>query len=165
MKRIITHVTLIALAVILFCVAGPSLSFSQETTVVKVERLLNQTGYNVVKKTNNVWFINFTGKNSPPFKVVISTDQDEVTDIVIFVTLIKKNSFVHSVEALSNLLKYNHKIDRVKVGFDSDEDVSVRVDCSSRIVDVPELKAIIQQIAAASDEIYGGMKPFLTTAR
>ncbi len=165
MKRIITCVTLIVLAVIVCCFAGPSIVCSQETNMAKVDRLLNQTGYIIVKKTPNVWYIDFTGKNLPSYKVIISTDQDEVTDVVVFVMVIKKKDFIQSVESLYKLLKFNHKLDRIKVGLDDDDDISVRVDCDSRITDAQELKAIIGQVASSSEEVCAGMKPFFTTAR
>jgi hypothetical protein len=58
-------------------------------------------------------------------------------------------------------LQNNHNLDRVKIGFDRDGDVSVRIDFSMRVTDVDEFRAIITQDQRASDELYKIIEPYL----
>jgi hypothetical protein len=51
--------------------------------------------------------------------------------------------------------------DRAKIGLDADGGLSVRVDSAVRILDVEELKAVVEQVAAATDEIYKIISPSL----
>ena len=154
-----------ALIVIVCCVAGPSPVYSQEPPAATLDRLLSQSGYTIVKKTSNVWTIDFNGTKSPPFKVVISVGSTPASDIVVFVTVIEKKNFTASVDAMYKLLKFDYELDRVKVGLDRDDDISVRIDSKLRITDLPLLKEIIEQVANSSEEVYVGMMPFLKTAR
>ena len=165
MKRIITCITLIALIAIVCCFAVPSPVCSQEPPEATLERLLNQSGYTIVKKTSKVWTIDFNSTKSPPFRVIISVGSTPAPDIVVFVTVIQKKDFTASVESMYKLLKLTYELDKVKVMFDRDDDISVRIDSMLRITDLQALKEIIGQVARSSETIYVEMMPFLKTAR
>jgi hypothetical protein len=49
------------------------------------------------------------------------------------------------------------------VGLDSDGDIFVRCDASVRTLDAQSFKAMIDQVAAAANEVYEGVGPFLTS--
>ena len=162
MRRTTAFIVMALLIIIACCYIFPIPVSAQDNTPATVERLLGQSGYNYVKKTNNVWYIDFHGKNLPQYKVIITTGQDLV---VIFVTVIEKRNFTASTEAQQRLLKLSYEMDRVKVGLDRDDDIFVRVDLSPRILDIQELKENIEQVASSADATYKAMMPFLTTAR
>ncbi len=49
----------------------------------------------------------------------------------------------------------------MKVGFDGDDDLSVRIDGSLRVADATYLLNIVNQVKNSSDEIYGKIQPYL----
>ena len=66
---------------------------------------------------------------------------------------------------LQKLLRLNEDLDRVKIGIDQSGDVFVRIDLSVRTVDAQELKENIKQLAAATDEVFAAIKPFITIVK
>jgi len=58
-------------------------------------------------------------------------------------------------------LKFNHRVDRVKIGLDDDGDTFVRVDLSLRVLDAQEFKLNVEQVAAGADEVFAGIQTFL----
>jgi hypothetical protein len=81
--------------------------------------------------------------------------------MVIFVTVVEKRRMPVTTDFLHTLLKFNHEFDRVKVGLDADDDLSVRIDAPLRLADAQEFHDIVTQIKNASDEIYGKIEPQL----
>jgi hypothetical protein len=59
------------------------------------------------------------------------------------------------------LLKANHEYDQVKIGFNNDDDLLVRIDASMRLADALYLKNVVSQVKNSSDEIYGKIQPQL----
>jgi hypothetical protein len=132
----------------------------QEGKAARIAQLLEGSGYSYKKETEKVWSIDFTGKSLSSFKVVLVT-QEEL--LVILTVVAKKTEFTVSPELLRKLLQFNNSIDRVKVGFDDEGDIFVRTDLSHRVIDDDEFKLNVKQVAAATDEVYAGIKPFLRT--
>ncbi|MGH9564337.1 MAG: hypothetical protein ACRD3S_23020 [Terracidiphilus sp.] len=128
----------------------------------KLVRLLKADGYDY-KTTNSptVFVIHFTGTNLKDIKVVMAVGGDEDSDLVVFVTVASKATMPTTADFRYNLLKFNHEYDQVKVGFDGDDDLSVRIDGSIRLMDADFLKIIVTQMKTASDEIYGKIQPSL----
>ncbi len=56
------------------------------------------------------------------------------------------------------VIKFNHTMDRVKVGLDGDGDLFVRCDSTVRIMDAAEFKLVVEPVAAAADEVYEGVQ-------
>jgi hypothetical protein len=65
------------------------------------------------------------------------------------------------LDLATRMLSLNHELDRVKIGTDDDGDAFVRLDASLRVLDVEETKEDMEQVASASDEVYGDMRPSL----
>ena len=122
-------------------------------------QLLESSGYNFKVVNATVWSINFTGKKLPTFKVILATQDDLV---VVFVTIAEKKNLPMTADFLYRLLRFDHSLDRVKVGIDDDGDAFVRVDLTVRILDLQEFKMNIEQVAAAADETYGGIMASLS---
>jgi hypothetical protein len=162
MKRTTRCAAIAALTLMFTLQALTTAVWAEDNAVATIDRLLEQSGYPYKKNTDIVWHFEFSGKSMPTRKLVGSSDKELM---VIFVTLVPKKDFTITPELLEKLLKYNQKLDRVKVSLDSDGDISVRIDLSWRVVDLQEFKVNIDQLKAASIEIYEGVKPFLTTVR
>jgi Putative bacterial sensory transduction regulator len=125
---------------------------------VKVGHLLADSGYNFVKKTDTVWYVEKQGKALKDFKVIIATENDLM---VTFVIVAKKSQLQDTDTLFRKLLRFNHDLDRVKIGFDGDGDLFVRADNSVRTMDVQELKEIVEQVAASANEVYAGTSDFI----
>ena len=146
--------------------AAPGGTVAQEPTdagTIKVGQILEESGYSYEKRAARVWTIPFEGKAFADFTVILSTSEDGQL-LVIFVVLARKAEIQASAALWSTMLHFNDELDRVKVGIDPDQDAFVRIDLSTRIVDVAELKVNIEQLAASADEVYAALQPHLITS-
>ena len=125
-------------------------------TINKLISLMQQDGF-AYKTTSSptVFMIHFTGDHLKDIKVVIALGGDEDSDLVVFVTVTPKATMPATADFRYTLLKMNHDFDQVKVGFDADGDLSVRIDASMRVADATYVKSVINQVKNSSDEIYG----------
>ncbi|MDR3724699.1 MAG: hypothetical protein P4K83_09465 [Terracidiphilus sp.] len=103
----------------------------------------------------------FAGDNLKDGKLILTVGEAEDTELVMFVTLAAKNQIPKSSAFQYKLLKANHEYDLVKVGFDSDDDLSLRIDASLRLADARYLGNLVTQIEKVSDELYGKLQPSL----
>ncbi len=130
-----------------------------DVSAARVNTLLGQSGYTFVQIPGKaVWTIDFTGKSLPKFKVILAA-QDDL--LVVFVTIAQKKNIPLSADFMMKMLRFDHSLDRVKVGIDDDGDAFVRIDLSVRILDIQEFKLNIEQVAAAANEVYGGIQSSL----
>ena len=151
---------LLALLVI-FLLVVPTLLSAQTTedSRQKVISLMRACNYDyTTTRSPTVWVIHFTGERLKDVKVILAVENDTQ---VTFVTVVEKRRMPVTTGFMRTLLERNHKMDRVKVGFDADGDLSVRIDSTVHITDVDEFRAIVTQVKAASDEIYGIIEPSL----
>jgi hypothetical protein len=143
--------------------AAPSLhAQSLNDKADKLVSLMKQDGYDY-KATSSptVFFIQLTGDHLKNIKVIMALDDSADSDLVIFVTVTPKATMPTTADFRYTLLKDNFAYDMVKVGFDDDDDLSVRIDGSLRVADAAYLKSLITQVKNASDEIYGKIQPSL----
>jgi hypothetical protein len=132
---------------------------SVSDNATKLVGLLKECGYDYrTTKSPTVWTVHFSGSHLKDVKVVLAVNEEV---LVTFVTVVEKRRMPVSVDFRGTLLDYNHQYDRVKVAFDRDGDLSVRVDNSMRILDAGELRAVVEQVRSVSDEIYGKIEPSL----
>lgn len=127
-------------------------------TVAKLAGLLEHSGYTYRKAADNVWVVSFKSSSLGEIKIFVTS----ADDLVVMGTVVaeKKNMQV-TPEMMRQLLKLAHEIDRVKIGFDSDDDLFVRSEVGARLFDLEEFKSYMQQLFAANDKIYAAIKPFL----
>jgi hypothetical protein len=155
--------TVIAIIVLTSMVLSAAGAFAQSATVdasaAKALRLLQASGYQFTTHTPIVWSIDRTGSSLKSFKVVLSVSEEL---LVIFVTVAPKARLRMTPEFMQSLLKFNYSMDRVKVGIDNDGDLCVRIDSSIRLTDVQELKTEVEQVAAASNEVYEGSSSYIS---
>ena len=84
---------------------------------------------------------------------------------VMFVVVAEKKQLKVTSELMRILLRMNDDFDRVKIGIDKNGDLFVRVDSSTRVMDVQELKDNIEQVAAATDEVTKAIKPYISQSK
>jgi hypothetical protein len=148
-------------AALLFSLVLPMTAQTSDQGIAKMVSLMRANDYNfITTKSPTVWVIHFTGTHLKDIKVILALDTDN-NQMVIFVTVVEKRRMPVTIDFLHNLLKQNHALDRVKVGLDADDDLSVRIDAPLRIADTQEFHDIVTQIKNASDEIYGQIEPQL----
>jgi hypothetical protein len=128
-----------------------SLSQPAAAQSMSMDAMLKETGYAYTTHNPTTWSIDLTRKNLGKVKVILSTGSDI---LVTFVILAKKAAIQKTPQMMDTLLTANHDYDYTKIGLDKDGDMFVRIDMPLRTVDATELKAIIDQVANASDEVY-----------
>lgn len=144
---------------IVICSFALSISASaQESSAAKTGRLLNESGVNFTKVANDIWTVPFDGKTLRNFQVLIGVDKDV---LVMFVIVTDKKKYTRSPELLNKLLLQNDQMDRVKIGIDKQGEIAVRIDLTVRLMDKRELSENLDQVAAASDQIFAIIQPYL----
>ncbi|HME58243.1 MAG TPA: hypothetical protein VKF63_07890 [Terracidiphilus sp.] len=148
-------------AALLFSLVLPMAAQTAEEGSAKMVSLMQANSYNfITTRSPTVWVIHFTGAHLNDTKVVLALDTSNY-QMVIFVTVVEKRRMPVTTDFLHTLLKFNHEYDRVKVGLDADDDLSVRIDAPLRLADAQEFHDIVTQIKNSSDEIYGKIEPQL----
>jgi hypothetical protein len=128
---------------------------SQADNSTALVALLDKSGYNYNKIDDGVYTVPATGKNIPEFSVNVVMSGDVV---LVMTKLADRKDVTASVPLLTKILELNHYFDSVKLGF-SDDMLYVRMDNHLRIMDVDELKYMIDQVANAADEAYPQLQP------
>jgi hypothetical protein len=137
----------------------PTLATATDASAAKIVTLLQADQYNYVSTNSpTVWMIPFTGDHLKDIRVVVTVKDSTV---VAFVTLVQNQRLPVTTDFMRTLLEENHEFDRVKIGYDREGDLSVRIDGSVRVMDAGELRDIVNQVRNASDEIYGLIEPNL----
>jgi hypothetical protein len=147
------------LAAALGAVAGCAQEAPAKGGAAKVDQIAKASGYDFTRKTDSVWAADFQGKNLKNFRLIVAI-QDDV--LVTFVTITEKAKMPVNTAFMRKLLHYNSTLDRVKIGYDDDGDLFVRCDASVRVLDAKEFHSIVDQVSAASDEVYKGIAEFLS---
>ncbi len=132
---------------------------TSEQSAEKLLSLLKSSGLQYRNTKNpTVWVIDSTGDHLKSYKVIIAVEGDLA---VAFVTVAQQRRLPVTTDFMRILLQNNHNLDRVKIGYDRDGDISVRIDFSMRVTDVEEFRAIVTQDQRASDTIYKLIEPYL----
>lgn len=117
----------------------------------KLEGLLKQTGYEFKKASQDVWITTVEGKNKKAIDMVVV----ESGGMTVLFSIVKENA-IDSLSAvqLKNLLKLNMALDRIKIGFDEENNLLVRIDATTRLLDAEELTLLLDQAGSAADESF-----------
>jgi hypothetical protein len=135
--------------------------FSQGTTAqtsAKIEQWLKQSGLTYTKAGDNVWLVKSKGNALQEFNTLVAAYEGVV---VIGVVMANKKELKMSQDLLFKILKLNHDVDFIKIGFDNDDDLFVRLERKVRTLDLEEFKACYTEVTAAADRLYTEVKPFL----
>jgi hypothetical protein len=152
---------LLLLAALLFPAAVPAAAQS-DADIAKVVSLMQADNFSYqTTRSSSVWTIHFTGSHLKDIKVVVAVGGQSEVNLVAFVTVTEKRRMPISTDFMRTLLEENHNLDRVKIGYDGDGDLEVRVDAMLRVTDAAEFQAIVNQVKTSSDQIYGAIEPQL----
>ena len=131
---------------------------SDPQTVARLAGILERSGYTYRKAADNIWVVNFKGTSLAEINVFVTSAEGL---IVMGSVVAEKSAMQVNAEMMRKLLKLAHDIDRVKIGFDSDDDLFVRSEVSARLFDLEEFKSYMQQLSAGTDKIHAAIKPYL----
>jgi hypothetical protein len=146
-------------SVCLLPIGARAAGLSTTDSAAKVVSLMTADSYNFVPtKSPSVWMIPFAGDHLKNIRVVVTVKD---STMVVFATIVDNQHLPVTTDFMRTLLEENHELDRVKVGYDHEGDLSVRIDSSMRVIDAAELREIVNQVRNASDEIYGMIEPSL----
>ena len=126
--------------------------------VAKLAQILERSGYPYKKATDNVWVVNFKGKSLADFSVFVTSAENL---IIMGAVVAPKASMKVTPEMMFKLLRIVHDIDRVKIGFDDDEDLFLRAEVNARCFEVEEFKSSMDQISAGVDKVHAAIKSYL----
>jgi hypothetical protein len=161
-RRTLSLTRLCLLAAALFSLALPLVAQSTTVDTAKMVSLMQACNYDFhTTSSPTVWTIHFTGTHLKDIKVVLALGHDDDSDMVIFVTVVEKRRMPVTTDFMRHLLEQNHALDMVKIGFDADGDLSVRIDASLRVADAAYLRNVVSQVKNSSDDIYGQIEPNL----
>jgi len=136
-----------------------------QASIAKLKGLLSASNFEYhTTKSPTVFTVHYQGQHMPKIKVMLALGSDADADLVIFVTVVEKYRMPTDTDFRRLLLEYAHQVDSVKVAFDADGDLSLRIDASMRLADASYLSARIAQLKNASDELYGKIEPQLLPA-
>lgn len=136
--------------------AGTTDAQNKAASTAKVTQLLAASGYPHRKTGDNTWVITRQGKRP----ILIATGSEFVVFGII--VAVKQNMGV-TQELEFNLLKLNHNLDYAKTGFDADDDLFVRAELRIRIIDLPLLRATVNDVERAEDRAAKEVRPFLVS--
>lgn len=131
-----------------------------QADAAKVEQLLQQSGYRYRKVSDGVWVIERQGKSLPKFTIIFASGSGFLVMGVIVAT---KKTMNTTSDMMFKLLKLNHSLDYVKIGFDDDDDLFVRGEVKTRQLDLQEFKESVERVSTDADQIYEAIKPYLKT--
>jgi RAB protein geranylgeranyltransferase component A len=126
--------------------------------VSKLAQILEHSGYTYRKAADNVWVVTFKGKSKADIQVFVTSAENL---IVMGTVVATKASMKVTPELMFKLLRIVHDIDRVKIGFDDDEDLFLRAEVTNKCFDVDAFKSTMDQISAGTDKVYAAIKAHL----
>ena len=135
--------------------AGPGKSNAE-----KITALLDQSGESYTRVEENVWRIKFKGKVLTDFNVLITSTGESL--IVLVIVAEKKDLKGNPPEMMYKLLKSEFDVDFVKTGLSDRDDLLVSAELTIRTLDLQEFKLIVDQVAAAADQTYATVRPYMT---
>lgn len=127
--------------------------------VSKLAQILERSGYTYRKAADNVWVVSFKGNSKTDIQVFVTSAENL---IVMGTVVAAKASMKVTPEMMFKLLRIVHDIDRVKIGFDDDEDLFLRAEVTNKCFDVDDFKAAMEQVSAGTDKVHAAIKAYLT---
>lgn len=131
---------------------------SDPQVVARMAQILERSGYTYKKAADNVWVVTFKGKSLAEANVLVTSVENL---IVMGVVVAEKKSMRVTPEMMFKLLRMVHDIDRVKIGFDDDEDLFLRAEVSAKCFDVETFKEFMEQVSAGADKVHAAIRPYL----
>lgn len=132
----------------------PLVQTDDQEAAIRVEKLLNQSGQKYTRLGMGAWIIRRNGQNLRYFQIVLSHRSGTLITQVTVATA--KSLQVN--EAAPNLLRLANKLDYVKVGLDTGDDLFVRNEARLKSLDLEEFTNNLDRVAAAADLVYAGVR-------
>ena len=126
--------------------------------VAKLAQILERSGYPYKKASDNIWIVPFKGASLADISVFVTSAENL---IVMGAVVAPKSSMKVTPEMMFKLLRLVHDIDRVKIGFDDDEDLFLRAEVNTKCFDMEEFKSSMEQVSAGADKIHAAIKSYL----
>jgi hypothetical protein len=125
--------------------------------VNKIPGLIEKSGFPYTKLKEGVWQIDFQGKNLKAFQLRVTLIGDQ---LILFVDLANRSEVNLDSGLAIKLLELNDAMDTIKFAL-SEKSLYARMEAHERIIDLQELKYMLNQMSAAIDEAYPQIKGFL----
>jgi hypothetical protein len=138
----------------------PTSAAVKDITVKLAQFVGKEAGY--TKFAENVWAIPFKGNSLTKFNVLVITIAGSEL-VIMTVEIAKSKKLRLSQELLYTILKYNSVADQVKAGIDDNGDLFLRAEVNGRLMDLKEFKTLLEQVAAASDQLHGRISSSLVS--
>ena len=135
-------------------------SAGTKNIAVKIGQFLEKSGGKYTKFADTIWTVAYQGTSLKNFDVMVATLPNTEL-IVMSVTIAKKKDIRLTQDLLYKLLEYNDMADYVKAGFDDEGDLFLRADLNGRLIDLQEFNVVLEQLAAASDDLHKQIKTSL----
>ena len=123
--------------------------------------VIEKSGYTYTKVADGIYEVPATGKNLKEFPLRLTQAEDL---IIVIAKLADRKNITISAPLTLKLLEMNDNYDVVKFAL-SAEMLYARIDIHSRLIDVDELKSLVELMAHVVDEAYPEIKAFLPPAR
>jgi hypothetical protein len=123
--------------------------------------VLEKSGYTYTKVGDGIYEVPATGKNLKEFPLRL-TQADDI--IIVIAKLADRKQVKIDAPFTIKLLEMNDNYDVVKFAL-SAEMLYARIDIHARVVDVDELKSLVELMAHVVDEAYPEIKVFLPAAK
>jgi hypothetical protein len=150
--------SIVALIIMLAFTPQPGFAQTGKTTPVnKIPGLIEKSGFPYTKVKEGVWQIDFQGKNLKSFQLRITLISDQ---LILFVDLANRSELNLNNGLAVKLLELNDAMDTIKFAL-SEKSLYARMEAHERIIDLQELKYMLNQISAAIDEAYPQIKEYL----
>lgn len=140
---------------------APAPAAVEAKDATEIVLLLEKSGYKYTKVSDGVWEITFAGKNTGDFPVRLALAGNMVLAIA---KLADRKELRLEPAFLIKLLECNDQFDFVKLSLSKDM-LYLRMETGTRFLDSQELKHVLEQVSAATDEIYPQIKEFLPKAK
>ena len=127
--------------------------------VARMAQILERSGYAYKKAKDNIWVVTFKGKSLAEINVLVTTVENL---IVMGVVIAEKDAMKVSPEMMFKLLHLAHDIDRVKIGFDDDNDLFLRSEVTTKCFELADFKAFMEQISLGADRVHAAITPYLS---
>ena len=123
--------------------------------------VIEKSGYTYTKIADGIYEVPATGKNLKEFPLRLTQAEDI---IIVIAKLADRKGITISPPFTLKLLEMNDNYDVVKFAL-SGEMLYARIDIHARVVDVDELKSLVELMAHVVDEAYPEIKSFLPPAK
>jgi hypothetical protein len=157
--KILPAFVLTLLAAFWLVTASPlSYAATPSAEAKKITRLLKGSGLKYTARKETVWTVEFTARRLGKSAVIVTYDKNL---LVTFAIVARNAALEKTPQLMQTLLRADNNFDYVKIGFDPDGDLLVRIDAPLRLADSRQLKDNIKQVMSVSDALFGQVGQFI----